>query len=141
MSDENLRKFLSLPYCAIGSDSSARCFDGPTRSGKPHPRTFGTFPRFFGKYVRDEKLMPLSGAAHKSTMLPAAIFGLKDRGQLKNGMFADITIFDPSSIEDSATFDSPYQIPSGIPYVLVNGTPAVWEGRVTGARSGRILAR
>jgi len=141
MSEENLRKFLSLPYCAIGSDSSARCFDGPTRSGKPHPRTFGTFPRFIGKYVRDEKLMPLSGAVYKSTMLPAAIFGLKDRGQLKNGMFADITIFDPSSIKDSATFESPYQNPSGIPYVLVNGTPAVWEGRVTGARSGRVLAR
>jgi len=141
MSEENLKKFLSLPYCAIGSDSSARCFDGPTRSGKPHPRTFGTFPRLIGKYVRDEKLMPLSKAVHKSTMLPAAVFGLRDRGQLKDGMFADITIFDPSSIKDSATFDSPFQNPSGIPYVLVNGTPAVWEGRVTGTRSGRMLAR
>lgn len=141
MSEENLKKFLSLPYCAIGSDSSARCFDGPTRSGKPHPRTFGTFPRFIGKYVRDEKLMPLSKAVHKSTMLPAAVFGLKDRGQLKDGMFADITIFDLSSIKDTATFDSPYQNPSGIPYVLVNGTPAVWEGRVTGIRAGRMLAR
>jgi N-acyl-D-amino-acid deacylase len=85
--------------------------------------------------------MPLSKAVHKSTMLPAAVFGLRDRGQLKDGMFADITIFDPSSIKDSATFDSPFQNPSGIPYVLVNGTPAVWEGRVTGTRSGRMLAR
>jgi N-acyl-D-amino-acid deacylase len=141
MSEENLRKFLALPYCAIGSDSSARCFDGPTRIGKPHPRTFGTFPRFFGKYVRDEKIMPLSRAVYRATLLPATIFGLADRGQLKKGMFADIVIFDPASIKDSATFGSPYNTPTGIPYVLVNGVPAVWDGKVTGARSGRMLSR
>jgi N-acyl-D-amino-acid deacylase len=141
MSEDNLRKFLSLPYCAIGSDSSARCFDGPTRTGKPHPRTFGTFPRFMGRYCRDERLMSLSHAVHKSTLLPAAIFGLSGRGLLKSGMFADITIFDPEAIKDTATFDSPFQRPSGIPYVLVNGTPAVWDGQVTAAGSGRMLSR
>jgi N-acyl-D-amino-acid deacylase len=141
MCEDNLRKFLSLPYCAIGSDSSARCLDGPTRRGKPHPRTFGTFPRFFGKYVRDSKLMPLSMAVHKATMLPAAIFGLKERGQLKNGMYADITIFSPEEIIDRATFDEPFTIPDGIFYVLVNGIAAVWEGRTTGSRSGRMLSR
>ncbi len=141
MSEDNLRKFLSLPYCAVGSDSSARCFDGPTRTGKPHPRTFGTFPRFIGKYSRDERLMPLSHAVHKATMLPATIFGLKGRGLLKSGMFADITIFDPEKIKDTATFDFPFQRPSGIPYVLINGAPAVWDGHVTAARSGRMLSR
>lgn len=141
MSEDNLRTFLSLPYCAVGSDSSARCFDGPTRTGKPHPRTFGTFPRFLGRYCRDERLMPLSAAVHKATMLPAAIFGLKGRGFLKSGMFADITLFDPETIKDTATFEFPFQRPAGIPYVLINGTPAVWEGQVTTARSGRMLSR
>ena len=140
MSEDNLRKFLSLPYCAIGSDSSARCFDGPTRTGKPHPRTFGTFPRFIGRYGRDEGLMPLSDAVHKATMLPAALFGLRGRGSLKSGMFADITLFDPEAIKDTATFDSPFLRPAGIPYVLVNGTPAVWDGQVTAAKSGRMLS-
>ncbi|NJD56457.1 MAG: D-aminoacylase [Nitrospirae bacterium] len=139
MSDGNLRKFLSLPYCAIGSDSSARCFNGPTRTGKPHPRTFGTFPRFLGRYAREEKLMSLSMAVYKSSMLPASIFGLRRRGQLKDGMFADITIFDPSAIMDISTFASPFERPEGIPYVLVNGVPVVWEGRVTRARPGRML--
>lgn len=141
MSEENLRKFLSLEYCAIGSDSSARCFDGPTRTGKPHPRAFGTFPRFLARYVRDEKLMTLSLAVHKTSMLAASIFGLQGRGQLKDGMFADITVFDPLTINDSSTFAFPFEPPSGIPYVLVNGMPVVWEGRVTGARSGRMLVR
>ena len=141
MNDDNLRKFLSLPYCAIGSDSSARCFDGPTRTGKPHPRTFGTFPRFMGRYCRDDRLMPLSVAVHKSTLLPAAIFGLSGRGLLKSGMFADITIFDPEAIKDTATFDSPFQRPLGILYVLVNGTPAVWDGQLTASRSGGMLSR
>ncbi len=141
MSEDNLRKFLSLPYCSIGSDSSARCFDGPTRLGKPHPRTFGTFPRFMGRYCRDEKLMPLSKAVQKATMLPAAILGIKERGMLKSGMFADITIFDPETINDTATFNSPFQRPSGIYYVLVNGIPAVRDGQITGSRSGRMLSR
>jgi len=85
--------------------------------------------------------MSLSHAVHKSTLLPAAIFGLSGRGLLKSGMFADITIFDPEAIKDTATFDSPFQRPSGIPYVLVNGTPAVWDGQVTAAGSGRMLSR
>jgi len=139
MSDENLRKFLSLPFCAIGSDSSARCFDGPTRLGKPHPRTFGAFPRFFGKYVRDDQLMSLTKAVQRVTMLPAAIFGLKGRGQIKEGFSADLAIFDPDTISDRATFEDPFLKPAGIPYVLVNGLPAVWEGEVTQNLSGRML--
>jgi N-acyl-D-amino-acid deacylase len=141
MSEDNLRKFLALPYCAIGSDSSARCLDGPTRKGKPHPRTFGTFPRFIGKYVRDERLMPLPAAVQKAAMLPAAVFGLKGRGQLKDGMYADITVFDPGAIIDRATFDEPFARPDGILYVLVNGAAAVWEGRITNRLAGRMLSR
>jgi N-acyl-D-amino-acid deacylase len=139
MSEDNLRKFLSLPYCAIGSDSSARSFDGPTRTGSPHPRTFGTFPRFIGKYIREERLLTLTEAIHRITMLPAEIFGLKARGQIKEGMYADLVVFDPATIADRATFASPYCRPAGIPYVLVNGTPAVWEGKTTNALSGMIL--
>ncbi|MBI5848365.1 MAG: D-aminoacylase [Nitrospirae bacterium] len=139
MSGENLKTFLSLPFCTIGSDSSARCFDGPTRLGKPHPRTFGTFPRLFGTYVRDEKLMPLKEAVRRATMLPAALFGLRGRGQIKEGFAADIVIFDPDTITDKATFEDPYLKPSGIPYVLVNGIPAVWAGKPTGKCAGRML--
>ena len=141
MSEDNLRKFLSLPFCSLGSDSSARCFDGPTRLGRPHPRTFGTFPRFLGKYVRDEALMPLPEAIRRATMLPASIFGLKDRGQIKDGFSADIVIFDPDKISDRATFEDPFLKPAGIPYVLVNGSPAVWEGEPTQKLSGRLLTR
>jgi N-acyl-D-amino-acid deacylase len=141
MNEDNLRKFLSLPFCAIGSDSSARSFNGPTRLGRPHPRTFGTFPRFLGAYVRDAALMPMTEAVRRTTSLPAEIFGLKGRGRLKEGMFADITVFDSARISDKATFDDPFQGPEGIPYVLVNGIPAVWEGRPTGRLSGRMLVR
>jgi N-acyl-D-amino-acid deacylase len=141
MSEDNLRKFLSLPFCSIGSDSSARCFDGPTRLGKPHPRTFGTFPRFFGKYMRGERLMPLTEAIRRATMLPAKIFGLTGRGQIKEGYSADIVIFDPDTISDRATFEDPFLKPAGVPYVLVNGAVAVWEGELIKKFSGRMLTR
>ena len=95
MSEENLKKFLSLTYCMIGSDSSARSFDGPTRKGKPHPRGFGTFPRFIGRYAGDSGIMGLSEAIYRSTLLPAETFGLKNRGSIREGMYADIVIFDP----------------------------------------------
>jgi N-acyl-D-amino-acid deacylase len=141
MSDENLRKFLALPFCMIGSDSSARCFDGPTKKGKPHPRSFGTFPRLFGKFVRDEKLLSLPRAIHKATMLAALTFGLKDRGGIKENMFADIVVFDPWKIGDRATFDNPFQKPEGIYHVFVNGAPAILEGRLTGKVMGMVLKK
>lgn len=139
MSEDNLKKFISLPYCMIGSDSSARCPDGPTRQGRPHPRGFGTFPRLLGKYVREEGLMPLNNAIHKATGLAAETFGLKGRGRIHEGMFADIVIFDASNVSDKATFGEPYLLAEGVHFVFVNGVPAVWEGRLTGRRSGRIL--
>ncbi|PIX88666.1 MAG: amidohydrolase [Nitrospirae bacterium CG_4_10_14_3_um_filter_44_29] len=139
MSEENLRRFLSLPFAMIGSDSSARSMSGITYDGKPHPRGFGSFPRFLGKYVRDEGLMNMSEAIHKITMLPARTFGINGRGVLKKGAFADIVVFDSESIIDRATFDKPFLKSEGIHYVVVNGTPAVWKGKFTGSRSGRVL--
>jgi N-acyl-D-amino-acid deacylase len=141
MSEENLRKFLSLPYCMIGSDSSARSFEGPTRKGKPHPRGFGTFPRFIGSYTGDKGIMGLSEAIYRTTLLPAETFRLKNRGCIREGAYADIVVFDPNTIMDTATFDGPYQRSSGIRYVLVNGVPVIREGRFAGNFPGRILGR
>ena len=139
MNEDNLTRFLSLPYAMIGSDSSARSMDGPTRKGKPHPRGFGTFPRFLGRYARDQRQMSISKAIHKMTMLPAETFGLRKRGRILPGNIADLVIFDDQRIMDMATFEEPFLKPAGIPYVLVNGSPVVWEGEATGATAGKVL--
>ena len=139
MNEDNLQRFVSLPYVMIGSDSAARSTDGITSKGKPHPRGFGTFPRFFGRYVRDHGLMDLSTAIHKATMLPAQTFRIAERGIIKRGAFADLVVFDYTTIIDKATFEKPFLKPEGIHYVLVNGTPALWEGKITGKYGGRIL--
>lgn len=139
MNEDNLKRFLSLPYVMIGTDSSARCTCGPTHKGKPHPRGFGSFPRFLGRYVRNNGLMSMSKAINKITMLPAKTFGIRKRGILKKGAFADIVIFDHKKIIDRATFDEPFLKPEGIYYVIANGLPALWEGRLTGINTGRIL--
>lgn len=131
MSEENLERFLSLPFVMIGSDSSAR----PMRpAGKPHPRAFGTFPRFLGRYARDKKR-----ALYKMTALPARTFGLKDRGRLKEGFKADIVVFDPERIIDGATYERPFRRPEGIIHVFVNGAPVLMDGELTGERPGRVL--
>ncbi|MBI5326680.1 MAG: D-aminoacylase [Deltaproteobacteria bacterium] len=139
MSEENLKRFLSLPYAMVGSDSSARSFSGITRSGKPHPRGFGTFPRFVGKYVRDEGLMPLPEAIRRISHLAAETFGLKQRGLIREGYFADMVLFNYDRIIDRATFNDPFQKAEGIEYVFVNGSLAYKEGRYTGSLSGRVL--
>ncbi|MBM4140458.1 MAG: D-aminoacylase [Nitrospira sp.] len=139
MHEENLKKFLSLTFCMIGSDSSARSFSGSTCKGKPHPRGFGSFPRFLGTYVRDGILMSMSEAIHKITMLPAKTFGINNRGILKEGLFADVVIFDYEKIIDRATFHDPFLRPEGIYYVIVNGSPVIWEGEMTGIKAGRVL--
>ncbi len=139
MSEDNLQSILQRPYTAIGSDSSARSFNGVTCSGKPHPRGFGSFPRVLGKYVRETGIIPIKEAVYKMTGLPAGIFGLKDRGFIADKYFADITVFDPERISDTSSFDNPFKKPDGIHYVFVNGTPVLWEGRQTDALPGRIL--
>lgn len=134
MSEDNLRRFLELPYVMIGTDSSARSFKGPTASGKPHPRGFGSFPRFLSRYARD-----LEGAVRKITALPAETFGLGKRGRIKEGFKADIVAFDPSELRDKATYEDPFRPPEGIHYVMVNGVPVLSQGKLTGERPGRIL--
>jgi N-acyl-D-amino-acid deacylase len=139
MSEDNLERFLSLSYLMIGSDSSVRGFSGPTVKGKPHPRAFGTFPRFIGVYVRDRGIMGLSEAIRRMTSLPATTFGLEGRGVIREGHYADIVVFDYGQIADSATFDSPYQRARGVSQVFVNGIPVVRDGECTGDLPGRIL--
>jgi N-acyl-D-amino-acid deacylase len=139
MNEDNLHRFISLPYVMIGSDSAARSTDGITSRGKPHPRGFGTFPRFLGRYVRDHGLMDFSAAIHKATMFPAQTFGIAGRGVIKRGAFADLVVIDIKTIIDKATFEKPFLKPEGIHYVIVNGAPALWEGKITGNYGGRLL--
>ena len=141
MNEKNLKSILKQPYVMIGSDSSARSFDGITAKGKPHPRGFGTFPRVLNKYVRDQEVMTIEEAIYKMTGLPARTFGIKRRGVIAEGCFADITVFDPKTVTDRASYDNPVESPEGIYYVFVNGVPVLWEGKLTSALPGRILKR
>ena len=131
---------MSLPFLMIGSDSAVRSFSGPTCSGKPHPRGFGSFPRFVGRYVRDEGLVTLPEAIRRTTALPAATFGLANRGTIREGAYADIVIFNYERIIDTATFREPFSRPEGIEYVFVNGGMAVDGGEITGILSGTVLS-
>lgn len=139
MSEDDLRAAMKAPFVSFCTDSGSRATDGPLAGSKSHPRGWGTYPRILGRYVRDEKLLSLETAVNKMTGAPAARVGLKDRGLLKEGMFADITIFDPAKVIDRATFESPNQYPVGIEYVLVNGRVSVDKGQRTPALAGRAL--
>ena len=139
MQESDMQAALKSPFVSICTDSGARAIDGPLAGSKSHPRGWGTYPRILGRYVRDEKLMPLEFAIHKMTGLPAANVGLKQRGLLRQGYFADITIFDPKTVIDRATFEEPNQYPVGINYVIVNGQIEVDNGNRTPALAGRVL--
>ncbi len=141
MCEENLKRIITKPYCMVGSDAALRANYGALSQGKPHPRAYGTFPRILSKYVREERLLDLSGAIRKMTLDPCRKLGIKERGLIKAGNFADIVIFDPRKIEDRASYADPHQYPKGIKYVIVNGKVTVEEGEHTGARGGRILTR
>jgi len=130
---------LSQVWSSIGSDGSAFATNGPLRQGQPHPRSFGTFPRVLGVYVRERKLLRLEDAVRKMTSLSAAKLALFDRGLLRPGMFADIAVFDPDRVVDRATYDEPFQYPEGIEYVIVNGRLVIQKGEHTGAKPGRVL--
>lgn len=136
--EDDVRTVMKHPLACIGSDGRAI---SPKAGGKPHPRFYGTFPRVLGKYVREEKLLTLEEAVRKMTALPAAAFGIQDRGVLREGLAADITIFDPDKIIDKATYENPHQYPKGISYVIVNGEVVVEKGRHTGKRPGKVLRR
>lgn len=139
MSEDDMRAAMQAPFVSFCTDSGARATDGPLAGSKSHPRGWGSYPRILGRYVRDEKLLSLESAIHKMTGAPATRVGLRDRGLLKEGMFADITIFDPAKVIDKATFESPNQYPAGIEYVLVNGKISVDKGQRTAALAGRVL--
>ncbi len=139
MKESDMQAALKSPFVSICTDNGARAADGPLAGSKSHPRGWGTYPRILGKYVRDEKLMPLEFAIHKMTGLPAANLGLKNRGLIREGYFADITIFDPQTVIDRATFEEPNQYPVGINFVIVNGTIEVDNGQRTPALAGRVL--
>jgi N-acyl-D-amino-acid deacylase len=141
MSEENVALGLERPWVMIGSDGEGRAAQGPYAVGKPHPRNYGTCPRFLGHYVRDRGLVALSEAIRKMTSLPASRLRLRDRGRLERGAIADVVVFDPAAVADAATFADPHRYPRGIPWVLVNGEPVVAGGEHTGRRPGRVLAR
>src|SRR5712691_11594603 len=139
MKESDMQAALKSPFVSICTDSGARATDGPLAGSKSHPRGWGTYPRILGKYVRDEKLMPLEFAIHKMTGLPASNVGLKQRGLLREGYFADLTIFDPKTVIDRATFADPNQYPVGINFVIVNGQVEVDNGQRTPVEAGRVL--
>ena len=139
MSEDDMKAALKSPFVSICTDNGARATDGPLAGSKSHPRGWGTYPRILGHYVRDEHLMPLEFAIHKMTGLPASNVGLKQRGLLREGYFADVTIFDPKTVIDRATFEEPNQYPIGIDYVIVNGQIEVDNGQRTPALAGRAL--
>jgi dihydroorotase/N-acyl-D-amino-acid deacylase len=139
MAEQDVRTALSHPLTSIDTDSSARAEDGPLSENKSHPRAWGTFTRILGKYVREEKILTLEDAVRKMTSRPAIRVGLHDRGILRPGMAADITIFDPETIRDVATFEDPNRYSVGVIHVLVNGKAVVRDGDITEERPGKIL--
>jgi N-acyl-D-amino-acid deacylase len=141
MSDANLRAILAKPYVMIGSDSGCRSHEGALSRGRPHPRTFGTFARTLGYYVRELGLLDLPIAVRKMTWEPCRKLGLLDRGRLRPGGVADLVLFDLTTIADRATYEAPLQYPVGIVHVLVNGVGVIEHGEHTGARPGRAVRR
>ncbi|MFM2094585.1 MAG: hypothetical protein RIS70_1709, partial [Planctomycetota bacterium] len=140
-SEADMNLALRQPWCSIGSDGSALAIAGPLRRGNPHPRSFGTFPRVLGVYARDRGLLSWEDAVRKMTSLNASKIGLTDRGNLRVGAYADITIFDPNRIADRATYESPFAYAEGIDYVIVNGTVVFDDGQPTPHRPGRPLRK
>src|SRR5437667_328745 len=140
MSEENVKKELGKPWISFGSDEASQAPEGVFLKSNPHPRAYGNFARVLGKYVHDEKVIPLTEAVRRLSGLPASNLGLDHRGFLKAGMFADVVVFDPATISDRATFEKPHQYAVGVKHVFVNGGQVIKEGEHTGAKPGRALA-
>ena len=137
--EDALRYAMKRPWVSIGQDAGARSPDSTGAWERAHPRTFGTFPRILGRYVRQDSVLTLEDAVRRMTSLAAQRVGLADRGLLRAGMYADITIFDPETIIDRSTYEDPAQTSIGVSYVFVNGVAVIDEGRVTRALPGRAL--
>jgi N-acyl-D-amino-acid deacylase len=138
-SPENLRREVALPWMSFGSDAGSIAPEGVFLRSQPHPRTYGTFARVLGRFVRDEKAAPLEDVIRRMTGFPAANLKLDRRGLLRADHFADVTVFDPATIRDHATYAEPHQYATGVAHVLVNGTPVLRDGEHTGARPGRVV--
>ena len=139
-SEDDLRAVLTHRLTSIGSDGLAMDPDGPSSAGRPHPRSFGCYPRFLGRYVRDAGLVSLERAVEMATSAPADRAGLTDRGRVREGAVADLVLFDPATILDGATFQQPTRAPVGVHDVIVDGRPVISNGRqADDSRPGRVL--
>lgn len=139
MSEDNVRKQVQLPWMSFGSDAASQSAEGVFLKSGSHPRTYGNFARLLGRYVRDEKLISLEEAVHRLTTMPATNLGIKERGALKPGYYADVVVFDPATIADRATFEAPHRYSVGVRDVFVNGVAALKDGEPTGATPGRAV--
>ncbi len=139
MSEDNIRKQIALPWLSFGSDSGSLAPDGVFLKSSPHPRAYGNFARLLGKYVREEKIIPLEEAIRRLTSFPAANLKLDRRGSLREGYFADLVVFDPNTIQDHATYQNPHQYATGVVHVFVNGVQVLKDGEHTGAKPGRVV--
>jgi N-acyl-D-aspartate/D-glutamate deacylase len=128
-------------FIDFGSDGWVATPSGPLAEGKPHPRSYGTYPRILGHYVREAKLFGLEEAVHKAAYRPAERLGLREKGRVQVGADADLVVFDPATVRDEATYTDPHRFPTGIEHVWVAGEPTIRAGRHTGARAGRVLRR
>ncbi len=139
MSEENVKRKLQKPWVSFGSDAGALAAEGAFMETNPHPRAYGNFSRLLGKYVREEELITLQEAIRRLTSLPASNIGISERGQLSEGYYADVVIFDPERVSDAATFEAPHQYATGVWHVFVNGEQVLRNGRHTGATPGRVV--
>ncbi|MFL6844490.1 MAG: amidohydrolase family protein [Allosphingosinicella sp.] len=139
MSEDNVRREVALPWMSFGSDASSQAPEGVFLKSSTHPRAYGNFARVLGKYARDEKVITLQDAVHRLAALPASNLGIRDRGTLKAGNYADLAIFDPAAIRDNATFPQPQRFATGMRHVFVNGVQVLRDGEHTGATPGRFV--
>jgi N-acyl-D-amino-acid deacylase len=139
MSEENVRRQIKIPWVSFDSDAASLAPEGAFLKSNPHPRAYGTFARLLGKYVRDEKIIPLEEAVRRLTSLPVDNLGIQGRGRLKVGQFADVVVFDPARIQDHATYEKPHQYSTGVLHVFVNGVQVLRDGEHTGAKPGRVV--
>jgi len=139
MSEENVRKEIKLPWVNFGSDEGSLAPEGVFLKSNPHPRAYGNVAQLLGKYVRDEKIIPLKEAIRRLSALPAENLKLDRRGALKPGYFADVVVFDPAKIQDRATYEKPHQYSTGVMHVFVNGAQVLKDGEHTDAKPGRVV--
>lgn len=141
LQEEDVEEIAGGRWVAVGSDGNSVSAEGVLSAGKPHPRSYGTFPRFLARYVRENKVVSLAEAIRKMTSLPASRMGLTNRGRIAPGMWADLAIFGPETVTDTATFEAPHSYATGIPYVVVNGVTVIKNGEFSGATPGRLLRK